>query len=40
MKHEFRRTTVKHHEVDPSKSLANGIITLMLICFFLWLFNI
>jgi hypothetical protein len=32
---------MKHgHEIDPSKNLLNGIITLMLICLVLWFFKI
>lgn len=28
------------HEIDPSKSLLNGIITVMLICLVLWYLKI
>jgi len=28
------------HEIDPSKNLLHGIITLMLICFVLWFLKI
>ena len=32
---------MKHgHEIDPSKNLLHGIITMMLICFVLWYLKI